>query len=221
MSDQDNDKPQPPSKKTSSVPLKKETVRVTLKADPDQPSAAPKAPDTAASTPGAPPTPTAPGPPKPPTAAGPPKPPQSGDDPPKPSPAPTVPLNKGQAASSPSVPKPAPTIPLKTGPSESGSPAVSLNTGKKQAPAENGNLPKATMKLDKTQPLPPPSASATESQKPTINTVAMDDDDEETHETVPAILSIISFVLALFVLGLGLSTWLATGSGHEIGDLFN
>ena len=65
MTENEN-QPPVPSKQTSSVPLKKETVRVTLKAadaPPAVPSATvPMAPPVRPPTPGAPPTPTAPAP---------------------------------------------------------------------------------------------------------------------------------------------------------------
>lgn len=45
-------------------------------------------------------------------------------------------------------------------------------------------------------------------------------EEEEASDTVPIVLSILSFVLALVVLGLGITTWLADKT-HEVGDLFN
>lgn len=189
MSDQDNDNPQAPMKKTSAVPLKKETVRVTLKADPEHPSAAPSAPSAPT-----PPTATAP--------AGAPRP---------PAPAPTIALRTAAGTTN-TVPKPAPTIALRTGPIAAGAPTVPLTTG-------NQGLPKATVQLDKSQPLPPPSASATAGQTPTL-VMSKDDEEEEPSDTIPTVFSILSFVAALAVLGLGISTWLADKT-HAVGDLFS
>lgn len=84
-------KPPAPMKKTSAVPLKKETVRVTLKAD----SASPEAKATAPSAPAAP---------KPPAPA-------------PTIPLKTAPVATAPAAPKPAgAPAPAPTIPLKTAP---------------------------------------------------------------------------------------------------------
>ena len=117
MSDNDNQAPSP-SKQTSSVPLKKETVRVTLKA-----ADAPAVPS--ATVPLAPPV-------RPPVPGGAPRPPS----------APTVPLRPAGAATA-----PAPTIKLATSaaPLTPASPTVPLNPP--GAPAATPTLPKATVQL--------------------------------------------------------------------------
>jgi hypothetical protein len=115
----DNDNLPAPSKQTSSVPLKKETVRVTLKAA-DAPAAPPapsiaSAPVVAPPVPGAPAAPRAPGAPTVPLRP-------AGAAPVRPAPAPTVPLRPAGTASLPggvALPKAtvqlaAPTQPLST-----------------------------------------------------------------------------------------------------------
>ena len=137
MSDNDNPLSQPPTKQTSSVPLKKETVRVTLKAaDASVPSATvPLAPPVRPPL-----SPTAP------TVGGAPRP---------PAPAPTIALKKGP----PTAPAPAPTIPLKTGaPSAVPTPTVKLATTK---------APIGTAPLRPPGPPGAPSLPATTALKPT------------------------------------------------------
>lgn len=118
MSDNDNQAPSP-SKQTSSVPLKKETVRVTLKA-----ADAPAVPS--ATVPLAPPV-------RPPVPGGAPRPPSA---------APTVPLRPAGAATA-----PAPTIKLATSaaPLTPASPTVPLKPP--GSPAATPTLPKATVQL--------------------------------------------------------------------------
>lgn len=124
MSENEN-QPPAPSKQTSSVPLKKETVRVTLKAA-DAPPAVPSA-----TVPVKPPVPGGP-----PTAAGgPPRP---------PAPAPTIPL---RTAGAPTM-APAPTIRLAT----TAAPTSPARPG--GTPPPTMALPKATVQLQApTQPL--------------------------------------------------------------------
>lgn len=124
MSENEN-QPPAPSKQTSSVPLKKETVRVTLKAA-DAPPAVPSA-----TVPVKPPVPGGP-----PTATvGPPRP---------PAPAPTIPL---RTAGAPTM-APAPTIRLAT----TAAPTSPARPG--GAPPPTMALPKATVQLQTpTQPL--------------------------------------------------------------------
>lgn len=125
MSENEN-QPPAPSKQTSSVPLKKETVRVTLKAA-DAPPAVPSA-TVPIAPPVKPPVPTAP---PAPTVGGAPRP---------PAPAPTIPL---RTAGAPTSMAPAPTIRL----ASAGAPA-------KPAGAPTMALPKATVQLQApTQPL--------------------------------------------------------------------
>ena len=105
-----------PLKKTSAVPLRKETVRVTLKADPKD-SAAPKPPSPPAPAPTIPLKTSAPGAPKP------------------PAPAPTVQLQTGGAPTKPAAP--APTVKLNT-PAATGAATTPLSGGSSQ-PLPNGN----------------------------------------------------------------------------------
>jgi hypothetical protein len=116
MSENEN-QPPTPSKQTSSVPLKKETVRVTLKA-----ADAPAVPSS--TVPLAPPV-------RPPVPGGPPRP---------PTPSAAMPP---RAAGAPAI-APAPTIKLatSTAPLSTGSPTVALRT-----PGSTPTLPKATVQL--------------------------------------------------------------------------
>jgi len=194
MSENEN-QPPAPSKQTSSVPLKKETVRVTLKAA-DSPPAVPSAtvPLTTAPVrppvPGAPPTPT----------GGPVRP---------PAPAPTIPLRPAGAPTA----GPAPTIRLATSPAATrpsasptglvkppGAPTVPLKAPGTGAPTIA--LPKATVQLQApTQPL-----GTNFSTKPQAATFRSDDDEEEASDGISKILSGVGFAAALAVLGFQLKT---------------
>jgi len=170
----ENDPSQTPSKQTSSVPLKKETVRVTLKAA-DAPPAAP-----VASVPGAP----AVKPPTPPTAppvAGPPRP---------PAPAPTIAL---KPAGAPTAPAPAPTIKLATSSAPVGAPTIALKTATQPLGGGAPSLPKATVQLQApTQPLSPTSGSVSQ-----MATFEMGDDEEESGVGgFVKFLSIVGFIAA-------------------------
>jgi hypothetical protein len=175
----------PASKQTSSIPLKKETVRVTLKAS-DAPPAAPGAPVAPK-----PPTPSISAPPAPsiaaPTVGGAPR-------PSAPAPAPTIAL---RPAGAPSAPAPAPTIRLNTAPGP-GAPTVALKTAPLGAPAgQTVSLPKATVQLQPpTQPLGTAGPSLT--QAATIRTA---DDEEESAgaTTISNILSVLGFLGAAAV----------------------
>ncbi|MCP5535301.1 MAG: hypothetical protein H7A51_03590 [Akkermansiaceae bacterium] len=184
MSDETDPKPM---KKTSAVPLRKETVRVTLKATPDD-SKAPAAPPvpTAASAP----RPPAPAPTIPLKTSGP------GTAKP-PTPAPTVQLQTGSATK---APTPAPTVRLNT-PGATGPGTVAL-TGS-PAGTSSQPLPKATVQLQQTQPMGSP---ATPSQAATIRTA--DDDDSGAHkgEGAASALSVVALIAALIVLGVQLAT---------------
>ncbi|MGB6223207.1 hypothetical protein [Haloferula sp.] len=192
MSDNDNK----PSKQTSSVPLKKETVRVTLKAA-DAPSASPA---------GAPPAPAAPKPtaaaPKPPNVAT--KPPTPGGAPP--APAPTIPLRTAGAPTAPGAPAPAPTIKLNTGPASTpGAPTVALKTAGAPTPggAPSVALPKATVQLQPpTKPMGTGGGIATQAA-----TMQQADEEEETG-TNPVVmaLSVLGFLGAAAVLYFQVST---------------
>lgn len=232
MSDQEN----PPSKQTSSVPLKKETVRVTLKA-----ADAPKASPT-----GAPPAPAAPKP----TAAAPKPPAPSAPKPPTataPGGAPPAPSAPGGGA--PSAPAPAPTIQLKTAPANApGAPAptIKLNTpgtapaqpgaptapaggapagGAPGAPGPTVALPKATVQLNPpTQPLGSSAAPASQ-----MATMKVSEEESSTgNEGIVNVLAILGFLGAAAVIALQLMTsavWLGTDSDGqeqpvEWGNLF-
>lgn len=227
MSD-DNNKPPIPNtsktqqiKKTSAVPLRKETVRVTLKA----PGAKPGAPAPAPTIPlgGAPAAPVAPRAMTPntdkvdtkvdiPNAAstvplkqetmrvtlkadkeGAPAAPSApkAPAPAAPAPAPTIPL--GNAASVPKPAAPAPTIPL-------GAPAPTVPVGATQPLQPNAAsqpLPKATVQLQQTQQLT--QGLGAPSQAATIQTVSDDDVNNKRGEGSALPLSIVAFILSLVV----------------------
>ncbi len=189
MSENEN-KPPTPSKQTSSVPLKKETVRVTLKAA-DAPPAVPSA-TVPSAPPVRPPTPTAP---SRPTAGGPPK--------PTAAPAPTIPLRTAGAATAPGA-APAPTIRLATSTAPIGT--APLKPGGGGSPT----LPKATVKIQAPTQGLGKTPSSTPSQAATLQ---MDDDDEtEGNEGVINILAGVGLVAALAVLTFQLmlsSTWIS------------
>jgi len=202
-------KDQKPMKKTSAVPLRKETVRVTLKATPEAgkaPAPAPPAPSAAPSAPSAPSAPPAPGAAKPPAPAPtiPLKTPGAGAAKP-PTPAPTVPLQAGGAGTKPAIPAPAPTVKLNT--PSSGPGTVALTTGPATVPLTGGSgsqpLPKATVQLQQTQPMGTP---ATPSQAATIRTADDDDVDSNKGEGAAAGLAVVALVVALIVLGVQLGT---------------
>lgn len=218
MSENENPTPSP-SKQTSSIPLKKETVRVTLKAadaPPASPSAAipPSAPTVRPPTPTMPPTPS--GPPTPtarptPTVGGAPI---AGGAPtvgaPRPAPAPTIPLKTTGAP--PAAPKPAPTIRLNTAPGAPAAPgAVGLpgaptRPGLPTAPAGGATvaLPKATVQLQ--PPTSPLTAGGLPSQGAATLSVSQDEEEEGQESGLVNILSIVGFAAALVVLYLQIST---------------
>lgn len=192
MSENEN-QPPAPSKQTSSVPLKKETVRITLKAA-DAPPAIPSA-----TVPMAPPVrPPVPG--GPPTATG---------GPPRPTaPAPTVPLRPVGAPAMAS----APTIRLATS---------AAPTGAIRPPGATGlptmALPKATVQLQApTQPL---GTTFSPSQAPTLATD--DEDEEEVGQGLANILSGVGLAAALIVLAFQLmaaGTWINAEDNEKKGD---
>lgn len=220
MSDNEN-QPQLPSKQTSSVPLKKETVRVTLKAadaPPAVPSATvPMAPPVRPPVPGgAPPAPTAPG--------GAPRP---------PAPAPTIPLRTAGAPTAPGAP--APTIRLATStapigppgaatkpPGAGPSPTIALKpAGAPSLPGAGGTptLPKATVQLQApTQPLGTSFPSA--SQAATLR-VEDDEEDDTANDGVVKILAGVGFAAALALLAFQLmlaNTWISAEDNARTGD---
>lgn len=203
MSENENQPPSP-SKQTSSVPLKKETVRVTLKAadaPPAVPSATvPMAPPVRPPVPGGPPTPTAP-------AVGAPRP---------TAPAPTIPLRTAGAPGA-----PAPTIPLRTAgaPPSGPAPTIPLRTAgaAPTTPGGTPTLPKATVQLQApTQPL---GTSA-----PLASSVSLKVEDEEEageNEGVVKILAGVGFAAALAVLAFQLklaNTWISVEDNPKTGD---
>lgn len=226
MSDNEN-QPQLPSKQTSSVPLKKETVRVTLKAadaPPAVPSATvPMAPPVRPPVPGgAPPAPTAPGgAPRPPVPA--PTIPLRTAGAPKPAgaPAPTIrlatstaPIGPPGAATKPPGASPTPTV----GPS----PTIALKpAGSPSLPGLGGTptLPKATVQLQPpTQPLGTSFPSASQAA-----TLRVDDDEEEdsANDGVVKILAGVGFAAALALLAFQLmlaNTWISVEDNPRTGD---
>ena len=201
MSENENQPPSP-SKQTSSVPLKKETVRVTLKAadaPPAVPSATvPMAPPVRPPVPGgAPPTPTAP------SMA------------PRPSaPAPTIPL---RTAGAPSAASPAPTIRLATSTAPIGTGALKPG-GAPSLPGGTPTLPKATVQLQPpTQPLG--TSFPTASQTATLK--VEDDEEEDANDGVVKILAGVGFAAALAVLTFQLmlaKTWINVEDNPRVGD---
>jgi len=189
MSDNEN-LPPAPSKQTSSVPLKKETVRVTLKAadaPPSVPSATvPMAPPVRPPIPGGPPIITAP------TVPG------------RPIPAPAIPV---RAAGPPPAGNPAPTVRLAgnpAAPARPGSPAPGALPASPGLPKTAGaptiGLPKATMQLQPpSQPLGGVSPSKNDFQDN-----AEDDVEEESDTGLVKLLSGLGLVAALVVLALQL-----------------
>ena len=175
---EDPPKPPKPMKKTSAVPLKKETVRVTLKASGDE-EAKPAAPAPTASKPG--------------------------DKPP--APAPTIPLKTAGTGGPPKPAAPAPTVQLKTPGTTTAPKTTPLKTQPLTTPGDSPGgtqaLPKATVQLGSaTQALGAPTAlSATQA---TIQTAV--DEEGDDNDKVAGILSLVAFVVALAVLGLQLMT---------------
>jgi hypothetical protein len=190
MSENDN-QPPAPSKQTSSVPLKKETVRITLKAA-DAPPAVPSA-TVPMAPPVRPPVPTAP-----PTPTG---------GPPRPSaPAPTIPLRTA-GAPAPTL-APAPTIRLAT---------TAVPAARPGGAAPTIALPKATVQLQApTQPLGTSSSSPSK-----MMAAQAEDEEESDNDGLSNILSGVGFAAALIVLVLQLMTasvWVNAPDSQTPGD---
>ncbi len=198
MSEQEN-QPTPPAQptaKTSTVPLKKETVRITLRAKPGAGTPSAPAPPSAGA-------PAPPRPPSPPAAPGAPAPPR---------PAMTAPL----AAGAPKPPAGAKTIPLTSAPmprppggAPMAQPTAKLSTP--GAPAGPGTrpMPKATVQLQPTQPVggrptgpartgPLTGPIQTGAIKSAAASQLMDDSSDEEGGVMP--FAIICLVLAVAVL---------------------
>lgn len=224
-----------PSKQTSSVPLKKETVRVTLKAA-DAPPAMPSATLPASPAPTIKP-PTPPIAPPAPSAVRPPmiQPPSGAPTAMKPpAPAPTIPLRTAgpptmgaptiRLATS-NVPVGAPTIALKTANiplAGTGAPTIALKTANTPLPvagAATVSLPKATVALNPpTKPLSPIGVAAT--QKPTLSTLE-EAEDETGAGTFAKVLASVGLVAALVVLGIQLkisSIWIGAEDNVRNGE---
>lgn len=229
MSEPDNQIPKAPTVKTSAVPLKKETVRITLRpsAPPSEPLAPVAPPPPTAQVPSAPapvpmppaprvpsgaptvPLRSAPPPVRPASPGGPPTV-AVGSPPPRPSgplapPAPVRPVMGG----APPPPVGSKTIPLAQAPgprpvTPAGRPTAAL-TG---APATQP-LPKATMKLTRTEPMGnagPPTGVVSSAP---IKTAQFEDDDEEENEGAlngMSIVALVGSIAALFVSLLGFTS---------------
>ncbi|MEC8826688.1 MAG: hypothetical protein VXX36_13000 [Verrucomicrobiota bacterium] len=221
--------PQKPKASTSTVPLKKETVRISLRAPVDDsgpvapkgstepistdiPSTAPVAPPPAG---GAPTPPQAPSAPTPPAAA-----------PAAPVGAKTIPLAKAPDPLGPTKPVPttgasgaatpvgAKTIPLAKAPVSGGPGPVGKATVPLQQPGGAKPLPQATVKMGQTQPMAQSAPTSQLTQKPNIQSTAAeveDEWDEEYEESGLMPFAIIVLILALVVLGIELMTKMGVG----------
>jgi len=210
---------------TSAVPLRKETVRVTLKSTPNAPGAAPAAPNAAArketvrvslkSTPpsagGAPAAPSVSGVPAPSVGAPPAAPGaaarketvrvslKSQPGAPAAPKSPVAPPPTGRRK--PAVPAPAPTVKLNT-PTSAASTA-GLATGPATVPlAGSQPLPKATVQLQETQPM----GAAPEAAQSTYIQTADDDSSAGVSEGVLAGLSVAALLIVLVVFGIQIAT---------------
>jgi hypothetical protein len=203
MSDYENESTTP-SKQTSSVPLKKETIRVSLQGV-DTPPAVPSATVSMA------PTGRLGGPTGAPTgrltsSGGAPMATGAGGAPRPPAPAPTIALRKAGAPTM----APAPTIRLAS--------ATPTGAIRPAAPGATGMvLPKATVQLQTpTQPLGTSFSSTTQAA-----TLQGDDEDEETGGGLMKLLAFVGFAAALVVLSLQLmtaNTWINAEGNTTKGD---
>lgn len=195
-------------RKTSAVPLRKETVRVTLKSTPagakkPTPATAPVAPKPQAPMPTAMTQETAP------HAASAPR----AHNPDLPDVTSAVPLKeetmrvtlKADKAPAPKAPAPAATIPLGGAPKMAApAPTIPLNVGGAAGgpatiPLATQSLPKATVQLQQTQQLGQPGASPAD-QAPTIHTVVDEDSSADRASNSEMIFAVAAFVLSLFLL---------------------
>lgn len=213
-----------PSRDTASVPLRKETVRVTLKSTPAgvKKAAPPRPPAPSAPTPMS--KETAP-------QANTPPPVRNTDIPDvtsavplkqetmrvtlkanapaaAPAPAPAAP----SAAPAPAAPKPAAPAAAAPAPAATGQPTVALATH---------SLPKATVQLQQTQPLAQPGVASPEGVA-TFNT-AVEESEPSDNSTLLTVLSIVAFVFALILLFTQLQRagiWIDASNG-SYGDIFS
>lgn len=206
--------PPKPTKKTSAVPLKKETVRVTLKA-PDTatppPSAAPAPSAPSAPAAAAPSAPPAPKPMAPPTASAP-----AASAAPAPAPAPTVALKTASAPLGSGAPAPAPTVALRTGAAPASSPLKTqplTGTGTTQ-------LPKATVPLGGS-----PQLGAAPGLGAGTGTIAgFDEEEDEGNPTITTVLSIFALLAACGALVFQFTiskTWADASDKREFSDVFS
>jgi hypothetical protein len=177
---------------TAASTAKKESVRVTLKADkdgkapvggPPAPPVAPAAPTIRVVAKTAPPA----------AAPAPTIPLGAKKGPPAPAPAPTIPLNTG---AKPPVAAPAPTMKL------GGAATLPLATQPLKAPGAGASqpLPKATVELQQTQQLTPTQGLGAPAQAASIQTVSEDDEATRGGAGPALALSIVAFGLSLLVL---------------------
>ena len=182
-----------PSTNTAAVPLKKETVRITLRANAPGADAPPATvPLTPRPAPGAP---SIGGPPAPTVPLSPPPRPSMGGAPPAPS-APTAPGAPPRPAP-PVSPVGSKTIPLGATPPRPATPALARPAGAPATPGACGSatqpLPRATMKL------PSASPTAAISSAP-IRTTSMADDDDEVDSGPLNIMAWVALVASLAML---------------------
>lgn len=229
MSQQNNNETQPLAtepvepqamRKTSTVPLRKETVRVTLKSTPAgaKKAEAPRPPAPRPPMPTAMSRDTAPQIPKPSSAHNPDIPDVTSAvplkqetmrvtlkaDPPKIS-APAAPAPATRLAA------PAPTVPLNVAPALTGQPTVALATH---------SLPKATVQLQQTQQLGQP---ASPQGVATFQTAAEEDSDSSNSNLLQT-LAIIAFVLSLLLLYMQVQRagiWVKAHEGGSYGAIFS
>ena len=220
------------TRKTSAVPLRKETVRVTLKSTPagaKKPEAprppAPRAPMPTAMTkdsaPQGAPAPPAHNPDIPDVTSAVPLKQETmrvtlKADPPKagaPSPAAPAPSAPAPAAPAPkAAPAPAPTVPLNTSPAATGQPTVALATH---------SLPKATVQLQQTQQL---GAPASPQGGATFQQATEDDSETSGDSTLLTALAITAFVFSLLLLFMQVKragVWVNAHEGGSYGAIFS
>ncbi|MES2705184.1 MAG: hypothetical protein V4726_01145 [Verrucomicrobiota bacterium] len=198
MSEEHDHTPPKPTTKTSAVPLKKETVRITLRPNAPgsdaPPATVPLSPPPRPSFGGAPPAPTIP-------LSPPPRPSVGGGAPPAPS-APTAPG---------APPRPAPPV------APVGSKTIPLGAAPPRAAAPGMARPASAAPVGGTQPLPRATVAKLPSASPTaaissapIRTAAAHDEDTEVDDGPLNILSVVALVAslaALFLVFASVDSW--------------